>query len=53
MTQAPAGYTRFVLSGADVVALGTCADAVRRAIGERSLYAYAATHPADSPNPPR
>ena len=46
MTQAPAGYTRFVLSGADVVALGTCADAVRRAIGERSLYAYAATHPA-------
>jgi len=46
MTQAPAGYTRFVLSGADVVALGTCADAVRRAIGERSLYAYAAAHPA-------
>lgn len=45
MTQAPAGYTRFVLSGADVVALGACADAVRRAVGERSLYDYAATHP--------
>ena len=46
MTQAPAGYTRFLLSGADVVALGACADAVRRALGERSLYDYAATHPA-------
>lgn len=45
MAQAPAGYTRFVLSGADVVALGACADAVRRAVGERSLYDYAATHP--------
>jgi 3-deoxy-D-manno-octulosonic acid kinase len=45
MAQAPAGYTRFVLSGADVVALGACADAVRRACGERSLYDYAATHP--------
>ena len=46
MTQAPAGYTRFLLSGADVVALGPCADAVRRAVGGRSLYHYAATHPA-------
>jgi hypothetical protein len=46
MTQAPAGYTRFLTSGADVVALGTCAEAVRRAVGERSLYDYAATHPA-------
>jgi len=45
MTQAPAGYTRFVLRGADVVALGACADAVRRAVGARSLYDYAATHP--------
>ena len=46
MTQAPAGYTRFMLSGVDVVALGTCADAVRRALGDSSLYAYAAAHPA-------
>jgi len=46
MTLAPAGYTRFALSGADVVALGTCADAVRRAFGNRSLYDYAASHPA-------
>lgn len=46
MTHAPAGYTRFLLSGADVVALGTCADAVRRAFSARSLYAYAASHPA-------
>lgn len=46
MTRAPAGYTRFLLLGADVVALGTCADAVRRALGARSLYGYAATHPA-------
>lgn len=46
MTGAPAGYTRFMLSGMDVVALGTCADAVRRAVGDGSLYAYAATHPA-------
>ena len=45
MTPAPVGYTRFVLNGADVVALGACADAVRRAVGERSLYDYAATHP--------
>ena len=45
MTQAPVGYTRFVLSGADVVALGACAEAVRRAVGDRSLYDYAATHP--------
>jgi 3-deoxy-D-manno-octulosonic acid kinase len=45
MAQAPAGYTRFVLRGADVVALGACAEAVRRAVEERSLYDYAATHP--------
>lgn len=45
MEQAPVGYTRFVVSGAHVVALGTCEDAVRRAVGERSLYDYAATHP--------
>lgn len=46
MTQVPAGYTRFLHGGADVVALGACADAVRRAIDNRSLYAYAAEHPA-------
>ena len=46
MRQAPAGYTRFLSSGADVVALGACAEAVRRAVGDRSLYDYAATHPA-------
>ena len=46
MTHAPDGYTRFSLSGADVVALGSCADAVRRAFGDQSLYAYAASHPA-------
>jgi 3-deoxy-D-manno-octulosonic acid kinase len=45
MTQAPAGYTRFLQGGADVVALGACAEAVRRALGARSLYDYAASHP--------
>jgi 3-deoxy-D-manno-octulosonic acid kinase len=45
MTQAPAGYTRFLQGSADVVALGACAEAVRRAVGARSLYDYAATHP--------
>ena len=45
MSKVPVGYTRFLSSGADVVALGACADAVRRALGARSLYAYAATHP--------
>lgn len=44
--QAPAGYTRFLVAGADVVSLATCADAVRRAFGGQSLYAYAASHPA-------
>ena len=42
---APDGYTRFRLPGADVVALTSAADAVRQAIGDRSLYTYAATHP--------
>jgi len=42
----PDGYTRFLVSGADVVVLGTHADAVRRALATRSLYVYAATHPA-------
>ena len=46
MTQVPAGYTQFRHGGADVVALGSCADAVRRAVDDRSLYAYAAAHPA-------
>jgi 3-deoxy-D-manno-octulosonic acid kinase len=46
MTGVPAGYIRFSHGGADVVALGSCADAVRRAVDHRSLYAYAAAHPA-------
>ena len=45
MTGAPAGYTRFLQGSADVGALGACAEAVRRAVGARSLYDYAATHP--------
>jgi len=45
MTRAPAGYTRFLQGTADVVALGACAEAVRRAVGARSLYDYAASHP--------
>jgi len=44
--QAPVGYSRFTHSGIDVVALGTCADAVRHALDDGSLYAYAAGHPA-------
>ena len=43
---APDGYTRFQLPGADVVALGDVADAVRHAVGDGSLYGYAAAHPA-------
>jgi len=46
MTRAPAGYTRFLQGSADVVALGACAEAVRRAVGARSLYDYAASHPS-------
>ena len=45
MTRAPAGYTRFLQGTAEVVALGACAEAVRRAVGARSLYDYAASHP--------
>src|SRR3954470_22831790 len=45
MSQVPAGYTHFRHGGADVGARGTCADAVRRAVDDRSLYAYAASHP--------
>jgi len=45
MTRAPAGYTRFLQGTADVVVLGACAEAVRRAIAGRSLYDYAASHP--------
>lgn len=45
MTAAPAGYTRFLQGSANVVALGAFAEAVRRAVGARSLYDYAATHP--------
>lgn len=43
---APPGYTRFRLAGTDVVALESCAGAVRQVVAGRSLYAYAATHPA-------
>lgn len=46
MSSAPDGYTRFLVTGADVVALAPCADAVRQAVSVGSLYAYAATHPA-------
>lgn len=46
MSQVPAGYTRFLVSGAEVVALSAFADAVRQACDARSLYAYAAAHPA-------
>ena len=42
----PAGYTRFIASGAEVVVRDACALAVRRAIEGTSLYAFAATHPA-------
>ena len=45
MSSVPAGYTHFRHAGAEIVALGSCADAVRRAVGDRSLYAYAAAHP--------
>jgi hypothetical protein len=41
----PIGYTSFLESGALVVALASCADAVRRAVQEGPLYAYAAGHP--------
>jgi tRNA A-37 threonylcarbamoyl transferase component Bud32 len=42
----PPGYTPFLDSGALVVALASCADTVRQAVKEGSLYAYAANHPA-------
>ena len=41
----PAGYTRFVTPGAEVVAADRCAVAVRRAIGDATLYGFAAAHP--------
>jgi hypothetical protein len=43
--RAPDGYTRFLLRGADVVALSACADAVRQAFDRRTLYIYAEHHP--------
>lgn len=42
----PAGYRSFVESGVLVVALESCADAVRRAVHGGTLHAYAANHPA-------
>jgi len=42
----PTGYTRILVPRADVVALASVADAVRQAVMRRSLYAYAASHPA-------
>jgi 3-deoxy-D-manno-octulosonic acid kinase len=42
----PTGYTPFIESGALVVALAACADAVRRAVRSGTLYGYAARHPA-------
>lgn len=42
----PPGYTSFIQSNVFVVALGSYADAVRRAVGNGTLYAYAARHPA-------
>lgn len=41
----PHGYTRFQTAGADVVALATCADSVRRALAGGTLHSYAANHP--------
>ena len=40
----PAGYTRFEVAGADVVALTACVDSVRHALADGSLHAYAASH---------
>jgi hypothetical protein len=42
----PSGYTRILVPGADVVALASVADTVRQAVMTRSLYSYAAAHPA-------
>lgn len=46
---APAGYTRFVVHGADVVALASHADSVRDALAQRTLYDYASGHPRRRP----
>lgn len=46
MSSAPGGYTRFLVAGAEVVAVTPCAAAVRHALASGSLYTYAATHPA-------
>ncbi len=42
----PTGYTRFETAGAEVVALTSCADAVRQVLVAGSLYSYAASHAA-------
>jgi len=41
----PAGYTRFALGDAQVVALEPLAEVVAEAMGEGTLYAYGQTHP--------
>ena len=43
--RAPAGYVRFLLSGAEVIAAESHADAVRRALAQDPLYHYAERHP--------
>jgi 3-deoxy-D-manno-octulosonic acid kinase len=43
--RAPEGYTRFLMRGADVVALTDCVDAIRQSLATRTLYSYAESHP--------
>jgi 3-deoxy-D-manno-octulosonic acid kinase len=43
--EAPPGYERIAMAGAEVVALSTLAQSVRDAMREGSLFAYAAHHP--------
>ncbi len=45
----PTGYASFVESGVLVVALGSCAGAVRRAVHDGTLHTYAANHPSRRP----
>ena len=44
-TDLPAGYARFTVGDAEVVARADAADAVREALHEGTLYAYARSHP--------
>jgi hypothetical protein len=45
MSRAPQGYVRYLLSGMEMVAAETHADAVRRALAQDHLYRYAEQHP--------